>query len=474
VLIGILSSCAIAASGCSGGGNPAPVPVKVAAGTFAIHAVTSNYAIVTDLGKQVIEAVNLGNGETEIIASAMASSPIPFVTTAPNAVWPFSGTILLAQPTGQNTGRLTAWRPGGGAQLLSNNARVDPLFGYGYASLSWDGQRVAYWDHVDANADALTINTLDNGAPRVLATTAANQGGMISLTDYTGYSILVTSYRDSTSGTTQVVGFNTSSGAHWVLQDNAAPSFVANRYGGSAVVFAASTGQANMVSLDGARRFAFDADNSNGNLGTFMGDFFYKTAAGALKRIGEDGQSRILVPLGVGGVLWGQGHSIAYFNKMDSASGNSDLSLVNIDKASTPVVLSSDVTAKLSGFSQDAQHVFFYSGIDANRQVGTFNVMSVAGGRPRNLSSANGSRVFGDVEVLDEVVFNDEYVSAATSAQGRASLKLAFPTSNVPTTLLVSNADASFAVSADLMPLLVYTVDSDRTKAGLYTLAIPY
>jgi hypothetical protein len=447
---------------------------QVAAGRFVVNSMTSDgYAVVTDLDKHTVEAVSLANGKAQVITQATSASPL---------LWGYdTGTVLVGQPGSTNdSGQLTVWTAAGGAHVVSANAQLT-LF-TGGPVVSRDGQRIAYWDNIDATTRSLTLDTPTHSAPRVLVRASTCNGVALMAPK-----VLVASYCIAATGggsQGQVAAFDLDSGAQTVLQDNADLGFFVDQSGSHAVVYAASTfdangtqtsaGQATLVTLDGAQRYPFDGNSiAKGENGWFQGtDFVYVADGGALKRIGADGQTSTLVASGAAGPLGGSGTTVAYYTKYDQATNNSDINLVDLSHPGAPVVVNSDGTAQLTGFSADGKQVLFYTGVNLKALTGTLNVMPTTGAQSQVLGTG-ASRVFGDVELAGErVLFNDGYVAPTNSASGQINLKLVDLAHGASPTSVLTAIDPAFFITPDFQTI-VYTISNDPSKAGLYVLPIP-
>jgi hypothetical protein len=462
-------------AGCAGGITPGEAnnllatPTKKAPGNFALLGVTTdNFAVVTDAKAQKTYAVNLASGAQQIITTG---------TIVPGYQSVGGTTVLVSHDANAaGTGaQLTAWSAATGAKLLSANATTDTWMGM---RLSSDGQHIAFWDHVDAATDALTVDTPAHTAPQVLVKVSSACKGLIRFVPGTALRVAA-SYctLPATAGGASdhvVTAFNLTSNTSVALAPSgSAIGFQIDPTGTRAMVRTGGNGAVSLVSLDGLQRSPVDGSIINAAFFNDGVELAYATADGALKRICNTGIPDVVVPSGVGGLWWmtPDSSAILYYTHIDPTSSNSDLLVQSTVAAGPPVVLEADGSGHPESFSGDSKHALFYQGVDATGHVGTFTTMPTAGGAGRVLSTGQ-SVVDGDWELPGtKIVYNDQWVAATATVPEHVALEVVDVAGTAAPTQLVASADPYFWVTAD-HATLVFT-SSDPTTPGLYTVPIP-
>ncbi len=466
-------SVLVAMAGCAGGirrgENENNLLTKVATGNFKLVGVTDdNFAIVTDTKSNTTSAVNLGTGATQTIVTTPLAQQLD--------QWIVGTTVVLYHNANATatTASLTAWTAAGGAKLLSSNAVMNVDNKDFILRVSRDGQRAAWWEHVDAATDALVTDNPTGTGHQLLMKVSNACSGRINVPNK---SVVAASYCTvaPTGGTSDhvVTAFNLASSTTVALQPtNARLAFHVDPTGARAVV-RAGDGTATIVSLDGTVREPMDVNVGNVNWLPDGSEAYYVTADGAIKRICHGGLPFTLLSSGAAGLLgasW-DGTSIAYYARQDATTGNYDIRMLSTTTNGAPLVLDADGEGAMEAFSGDSLHAMFYEAVDATGH-GTFATMPVSGGPGRVLSTGQ-SAVNGDWELKgwSKVVFNDRWVAATATVPEHVALEVVdFATTNPPRQL-VASADAVFAVTAD-RSTLVYT-SNDPATPGLYTIAIP-
>jgi hypothetical protein len=464
-------------AGCAGNIGPGEAQdrlmPKPATGNFTLYGVTSdNWAIITD-AKHVTSAVNLVSGATQTLPMG------PLVPT-PNAFQLIgSGTVLLLHDANAaGTGaQLTAWSAATGAKLLSANSTVDTWRGL---RVTRDGQHIAFWNHVDANTDALVVDTPAHTAPQTLIKVSPTCSGLIRFVPGTAlrvaasYCTLPTTPGGPTD--TAVTAFNLTTNTSVAL----APSGSAIGYqidptGTRAMVRTGGAGAVSLVSLDGTTRSAVDSGITGANFFADGAELMYTTGDGALKRICNTGVPDVIVPSGVAGMYWmtGDSSAVLYYTHQDPTSGNTDLVLQSTVAAGPPLVLEADGSGHPEAFSGDNKHALFYQGVDATGHVGTFTTMPTAGGAGRVLSTGQ-SVVDGDWELAGtKVVFNDHWVAATATVPEHVALEVVDVSGTAVPTKLVASADPYFWVTSDNAAVVYTSNDTAAPGPGLYTVPLP-
>jgi len=153
----------------------------------------------------------------------------------------------------------------------------------------------------------------------------------------------------------------------------------------------------------------------------------------------------------------------------DPTSGT-DLYLSSATTAGSPVTLSAATTSGIQGdpFTVDSSHVLFFTAL--GQSGGSFNAVAVSGSGTPTVLGANVLTDFATSAA--KVVFNDNYGGAGGSTNA-ADLHGVDTSLTAAPTLLVTQADPSFAVNAE-KTLIVYTWSyTPGASAGLWTLAAP-
>jgi hypothetical protein len=474
---GLALALALAVGGCGGGGRPgessgALTPVVL--GSYHIEAVTSDgWAVVSDLKAHTVVGVNL----------AKPSMPVP-ILSAPLTGMPWGSTVgwtnaVLLQHDATMTGvQLTLWTSSGGAKLLSKNASA----AWNDARMLRDGSLVAFWDHVDATTDGLTIYTVATGTSTVIYKASNTCTGGIQ---FAGTDTVVASYcTTAATPVNQVASFNLTSGTTTVLQDKARFNFQVDPTGHRVMVRANAGGPATLVAIDGSRRDALDANlafpDGYGSGGQWFNDgveYMFATTDGTLKRICDGGQAMVVAPSGVANLLWMSPDNTvaAYATTEDTTNSLSDIWLASTVLESAPIPVNVDGSARFTGYTFDSKHALFYNAADPVAGVGTFTTVPVSGGHGRVVGSG-GSKLWADAQLggtrTSQTLLTDHYVAASGSVPEHGSIEVVdLATTNAPTAL-AQNADLAFGLTAD-SATLVYTLSMDPASAGLYTAAIP-
>src|SRR5262249_28265098 len=261
---------------------------------FRIVGVTvDKYAIVFDNTTSSTKAINLTSGASQTIATGQ-------LTGLQALVWSNTAVVFHDPSPDGLTSHVTAWTAAGGVHELSAHARVDFR-----ARMSSDGTRIAFWDHVDAATDALTVDDPTHASAHTLVSAAAGCSGVIRVLSV-GAPRIVASY--CTPGGTVpggqgvVTAFNLTTSTATTLQTGAQLSVQVDSSGTRAVVRALGN-LATIVTLDGATRLPLDSSFSQGQWFRDGVELMY-VAGGALKRICSGGQPEVIQPSGVGGLFW--------------------------------------------------------------------------------------------------------------------------------------------------------------------------
>lgn len=458
-------ACALALAGCAGsasvGDNHDALTAKLATGSFHLLGVTSdNYAIVQNSVANTINAVNLASGASTLIVAG---------TQAPGTDWLTFGqtAIVLTDAIAGGSARMTVWTAATGAKLLSANADIAGL--WNGLRVSRDGQRIAYWDHVDATTDALVVDNAQHSARRVLTNVAGNVHGVIRLPGGTGTRV-VASYctvgGTLAGGNGIVTAWNLATDTSVTLQTNAQLGVQVDPSGTRAMVRQQGS-IATIVTLDGATRVPLDSDFFGGIWLPDGVEFVY-VAGGALKRVCTSGKPEI-IQSGVAGLyaLSPDTSAVAYVTTQ-SDNGNSDLRISSLLAQQPPAILNADGAAHLENWSGDGKQFLFYDAADAVRYVGTLIASPVSGGPGRVLTTTGLSKIDGDLELSGQkLVFNDNWVPATPTVPEHVDLKYVDLSGAAAPATLASNVTPNFIASADER-LVVYT-----TADGLYTVTLP-
>jgi len=472
--LSLLSVLLLTAAGCAGGVQTGfetaagkPVAASVLSGKLKIEGVTADgWAIVSDVSANAVEAINLTTKTVQTISST------PLV----GSIRIGGGTVLVfheksaMQP---NTAQLTAWSAATGAKTLSTSAY---FVQFGPASVSGDGQTIAYFTRVNASTDALVVDTPAHNAPKTLQTIASgsnmtacnNRVQLVGRPAAYAVAYFCPVPAPGAALDTQVVSYNLvpGNGTSTVLQATSAARGFRVAPSGLRVMVKTRSQSATLISLDGSDRepVATDGVADSVDDGTWFNDsveFTYDTTDGSLRRICSSGAPTVIQQTGVIGVLALAPDSslIAFATGTPNDGTTTDIRVASVLSQNAPVALNVDGHAIFDTFTADGK-ALFYSGVDSNGVAGTFTIMPAFGGIA-TFPGSGLSRTNSDWELPDNrVIFNDSYAASPETV----SWRLLSPGGTAPASI-VDKADAASAVTPDGKTFL-YTLSNDPTPAN--------
>lgn len=433
---------------------------------------SDGYAIYTDTSAGKLYAVSVAGGSPVSLGTATVNTNVA-VIGAVTFIWNVIGKY-------SDSGPLSIWTSAYGLKSLASRSYLFPV-------VSASGSRVLYLDNVvftgSYPGDVYVANTDGTGktklASQVPLDTVFNMA-------FAGETALVSGVFsgdvDATAGTLEA--FAAPTWTPTTIATDVVGAFVTNPANTAALALTAS-GLA-VYPLAGGQPVVIDP---NGVAGMFTSDgsaVVYTSMATALLRSPSTaGQPTMLVASGfpslVGlspGDAWalgtvpptqllgpGQGQNL-YLASATSVGSAQTLSMTaNLASytSSTPLGTGSPV------FTADASHVLFESD------------PTLTGLTTLHVSLPNGAsgQTFGGVWAFQpttagQVVFDDHYVpTGGVGSNGSADVEWLDTTKATPPTVLVSQADANFYVTADMKTLVYSWSYLKGSSGGVWTLPLP-
>ncbi len=438
----------------------------LASNVISLNGVTSDrYAIYTDTTANELYAVALAGGTPVSLghlgpnASVAVAGPVAFYW---NIVGKYSG-----------VGPLSIWTSAHGVQSLATRSYPAPV-------VSVSGTRVIFLDNVvftgSYPGDVYVANTDGSGKTKIVAGAQLDAEFNFAFAGETALVSAVTG-ADAGAGVT-LQAFSAPAWAPVTLGTGLPGTFVTNNAG--TAVLAQTAAGLDVFSLDGTAPVLIDPA---GVAGLFTSDgtaVVYTSSSNALLRSSvAAGPPTPLVPTGFPSLAglspdnaWALG-TVATAGFAGPGQG-SDLYVASATAAGTAQTLS--MTANVGPYSTanplftaDASHLVFASDTTLTG-LSTLHV-SLPGGADASTYTDVWSF---EPTVGSKLVFNDDYDPAGgVGSNGTADIEWLDTSKTAPKTVLVSQADANFFVTAD-HATLVYSWSYLPTKSGgIWTLPIP-
>jgi hypothetical protein len=448
--------------------GPGPAGTQLVASktaTVLLEGVTSDdYAVYVDTGANTLYAAPLGGGAPSMIATVDAS-----------VIVAVQGKVVLywtkVDPNG--IGALSVWTKSGGVQALGTRS----LTGAGSFAASADSAHVVYFDATNgAQGTAnISVGATAGGAKSVLVPSVDlfNQTCSPSLGYAGAYALAAYCLPMGSASDAGVGGYVVSyTGPSWTstTYSTTATTQLPTDAKGTEILVSDASGLS-VYPLAGGAAKLIDASGVGGLFTSTGTSVVYTTGAGALVRSAvSPAAPTTLVASGFANLTalspddaWALGNT-----STNPTSVATDLYLASAATAGKATALSMMPTATLpaSPFTADSTEAIYYTAFDLN--VGTLNASPTKGGAAATL----GPRVLLTYPTTAaKVVFAQNW--SANMATGTVDIAAADTSQAASATVLVSQADAYFALSADKTKVVYTWSVTPGSSSGLWVLPAP-
>jgi hypothetical protein len=454
----------------------------VTSGNVVIQGVTSDgYAIYIDTSgaSPTLSAVSVSGGAPKSIDSYDGSGGV--AVTGSVTVY-FNG---VSQTTGAGT--IGVWTSAHAKQTVSTTG-LAAIPGQGSLDVSKDGAHVLFLDNATASTADVTVIDTDGTNKKVLV-----PGVHL---DYT-----LCPPNIGFAGAYAIVAYCTADPADAGAPDGGAPAT-------ATIATFTGTGWTTTGSISTAAFTGFTHDSAGAQV-------LYGTAGGMQVATLSSGASALIDPAGLGGIFTSDGKSVVYvtsagaINLAPAAGGTpttllatgfkglyglspddkwllaykqvvtdqqtgaqtSDIYLASATAPSTATALVSSTNAAIYGdsFTADSSHALYTANVSG--AVGDFMAAAVSGGTPVKLGSTEWINI---ASTGAKTTFNVNWVSGGQSGQGTADIESVDTSGSAAPTLLVSQADAFYFMTA-AKDKIVYSWSyvSGDTRDGIWVLPAP-